>query len=399
MTIGVRTQRAKPRWLALFVIVGLMTGLTATAVFAAPPKITLDQCRNGSATAPNDCDETAPNGSGWVNGNAGASNAHFVEGHSIPYRARLTDTPSGPNEVRLGYDIKHSGVHAIDFLTHYDRLEPHGQFDHPAEDVDPTAGVTGLNADVATCAIPKPSNLSAGAGAAFDTIVGQGKDLFTVFGADSCSVEPLDEGDTSAAKSEASVKVTFDATSPTVVMAWGGHIARTADWPPAGGAAGISGSPYHMRLLFWSAGNVGNQDRSLSAAAVLTVASTITTQPDATLTFSATLDDSATVAGNEPTGTVTFKLFTTNTAGVCSGEIYSEVVNLPAGTDASKTVSTTDAGTPTGSNVVTTAGTWYWTADYSGDALNEPSSSDCGDESVTVVAPTFSTVPAPTPTP
>jgi hypothetical protein len=51
----------------------------------APPKATLDQCRNGAANDPNDC-IFYPGGQGWANGNAGAQTSHHAEGYSIPYR-------------------------------------------------------------------------------------------------------------------------------------------------------------------------------------------------------------------------------------------------------------------------------------------------------------------------
>jgi hypothetical protein len=402
MTLGVRTERAKPRWLALLVIVGLMTGLTATAVFAAPPKITLDQCRNGSATDPNDC-EALGGSAGWVNGNAGASNAHFVEGHSIPYRARLTDTPLGNNEVTLGYDIRHSGVHAIDFLTHYDRLQPHGQFDHPAEDVFPLSGVTMPAVfDTATCAIPKPSNLSTGAAASFDTIVGQGKDLFTVFGADSCTVTQgvALEGDITAAQSEARVVVTFNATSATVVMAWGGHIARTADWDD-GGAAGISGSPYHMRLKAWSAGNVGNQDRSLSAAAVLSEASVTTTtlhETDSagtdvspanngasiTVTVGAYVKDVASIAPSDATGTAEFRYYSgaTSAAAIaaCAADTSPPTGGTLAGTGIAVSGGTADSTVVQFNSV----GFFAWRVFFTGSGIYEDSTSACNEEILTV---------------
>jgi len=83
----------------------------------APSQIDLDQCRNGPAGSPDDCKDLG-GGDGWVNGNAGASQAHYVEGYSIPYRAVMTDIPTGTSiTVVLGYDIKHSGKHALDFLT------------------------------------------------------------------------------------------------------------------------------------------------------------------------------------------------------------------------------------------------------------------------------------------
>lgn len=392
MTLRAHAPHAKRQWTALFVILALAMGLMATTVLAAPPKISLEQCRNGGADAPNDCLQLG-GGTGWQNGNSGASTAHFVEGHSIPYRTIITDGPQGSNTVTLGYDIKHSGANAIDFLTHFDRLLPHGAFDHGGPElVDPTDGVNGLGSDVAECAIPLPTNLAGtDAATSFAAIVAAGDHLFTVYGADSCSVVEVTPGDLGAAQSEARVDVTFNATSSTIVMAWGGHIAKSSDWD-GNGAAEVSGSPYHMRLKAWTAGNVGNQDRSLSAAAVIQETSTTTTQPSATADFTATLNDSATVTGDSPTGTVTFNLWSTKSGdpAVCSGLLYTEVVQV----EADGTAETTGVGS-FGSNEVspTSSTTYYWTADYSGDDGNESSSSDCGEESVTVNPPTFSFVP------
>ena len=72
-------------------------------VWASPgqPAADIDQIRNGAFDSPNDPGE-------WVNGNAGHQNAHYLEGHSIGYRARLTDLPVGETiTLILGYDIKH----------------------------------------------------------------------------------------------------------------------------------------------------------------------------------------------------------------------------------------------------------------------------------------------------
>ncbi|MBL8395714.1 MAG: hypothetical protein JNK99_13370, partial [Candidatus Accumulibacter sp.] len=62
-------------------------------------------------------------------------------------------------------------------------------------------------------------------------------------------------------------------TGNNAVLAWGGHIATSADWGTGNSASDISGSPYHMRVLDFvdsgdSSVNSGNQDRSLSAGAV-----------------------------------------------------------------------------------------------------------------------------------
>ena len=69
----------------------LLPGGARSAPLAAAAN--LDQCRNGASTSPADCVDTDPN-LGWVNGNAGSTNSHYVEGYSIPYRAALTEIPT-----------------------------------------------------------------------------------------------------------------------------------------------------------------------------------------------------------------------------------------------------------------------------------------------------------------
>jgi hypothetical protein len=52
------------------------------------------------------------------------------------------------------------------------------------------------------------------------------------------------------------------------VLAWAGHSSTRADGGPDNSAVAISGSPYHT-LLIGLDGSGGNQDLSLSAAAVI----------------------------------------------------------------------------------------------------------------------------------
>lgn len=383
MTLVRSHPRGRSRWsvsaigLAAVFVLGLMIPM---AVLAAPPKITLDQCRNGGAATPNQC-QLLGGSAGWVNGNAGASNAHFVEGHSIPYRAVITDGPLGSNQVVLGYDVKHSGTNAIDFLTHYQRLEPHGQFGHGAgETVSPLSGVTGVNSATATCAIPDPGNLSASALATFNQIKNtENKNNLTVFGASTCTVTQEATGDLGAAQSEARVRVTYVALSANVVLAWGGHIARSADWN-GNGAAQISGSPYHMRLKEWTAGNVGNQDRSLSAAAVLQEQSTVVTTihdgahgtiaNGSTIALGSSVHDSATVTGFAPTGNVTFTFFRN---GDCTTGTPEPAATVALGTP----TPTTATAHPSDVKGPLTAGSYAFRAQYAGDGSNIGSTSDC----------------------
>jgi uncharacterized repeat protein (TIGR01451 family) len=252
----------------------------AQATFTDPPKIDLDQCRNGPATTPNDCVAGLGGGMGWANGNAGASQAHYIEGYSIPYRAVMTELPTATSiTVVLGYDIKQGGKHAIDYLTHYQRLEPHAAaFGHPAETVTPTSGVTGVSPTTTTFPIPSPSSAGSpvpGQPTASFNSLPPNERVMTLFGGTITGVSYVSEGSLTASASETRISITFIVNSATAVLAWGGHIARASDWGNGNSASGISGSPYHMRLISWTQGNLGNQDRSLAAAAVFATGSVV----------------------------------------------------------------------------------------------------------------------------
>ena len=223
--------------------------------------VNLDQCRNGgTGSAPQDCDAD-----GWDNGNLNPNQAHYTEGQSAPYRLVMEGLPLGESiTVVLEYDVMHSGKHAIDFLTHYDRI---------AEAVVPTDGVTGVSDTVGTYPIPAPSSVGS-------PVPGQPTDAFnalpaaervmTLFGGEIDGMAYVSEGDlSSTGNSAAQVSVTFVADSATAVLAWGGHIASPENWGAGNSASGVSGSPYHMSVVDWTLGNLGNQDRSMQADVVL----------------------------------------------------------------------------------------------------------------------------------
>src|SRR5437899_1254594 len=295
---------------------GEASGLMAQARFTdAPPKANLDQCRNGSASAPQDCiDASGP--LGWENGDANATQAHLLEGYSMPYRVVMTDLPTGTAiTLDIGYDIRNSGKHAIDYVTQYQRLEPHTFFGHPAETVTPTSGVSGISSTTTTFAIPAPSSAGspvAGQPTASFNALPASERVMTLFGGTISGVAYVSEGSLTASQSETVIRVTFTAASATAVLAWGGHIAQASVWGAGNSASGINGSPYHTRLKTWSLGNLGNQDRALAAGAVVVpkAAPTLVTTPNPTNgTLGATLNDAATLAdGSRPTGAITFRL-------------------------------------------------------------------------------------------
>jgi len=268
----------------LVAVLSLALAGTATA----GPSASIEQVRNGQATA----GPSTP-AVNWVSGNAGGSNSHYLESHSIAYRTVMDGLPTDGTVVELvvGYAVKKSDSYAIDFLTQYQRLLPHVGFGHSvAEVINPLSGVTGVNSTVTTAQIPLPTkNLmidpdgaeSEPAALQPSTSMAQlsnSERVMTLFGGTLIDVTYVSEGDVSLATgtSETQVKVRFIPTSPKAVLAWGGHIACRWDWGfnPDGtprSAGGISGSSYHMTLVTWNLGSLGSQDRSLSTDAVYPV--------------------------------------------------------------------------------------------------------------------------------
>ena len=231
----------------------------------------LDQVRNGGVG----CDQTVPNScvdpADWVNGNAGASNAHYQEGQSIPYRLVMTGLSLGSHSVVIQWDVRHSSANAIDYITHYQRInesvQPCGSSAHP-EDVVP-----GCNpASFTTFDIPAPTGVNSPIAGlpqnSFNALPVAQRRMTMYNGTISSMIYTNPQGDLSVAQSSTTITVNFTNSNSTVVMSWGGHIARAVDWGQGNSASGISGSPYHTRLISLD-GSGGNQDRSLAAAAVV----------------------------------------------------------------------------------------------------------------------------------
>ncbi len=272
----------------LFAMVAVISASLALAGSAlAGPSASIEQVRNGEATAPL---TPVP---AWGTGNCGASNSHYLESHSTAYRAVMDGLPTDGTvvELTIGYDVKRSGSYALDYLTHFQRLLPHVLFGHrEPEVIDPLSGITGVGSLVTTAPIPLPTrNLLVDPDgpdpdpAALQPVTSmaalpEAERVMTLYGGTLVDVSYVTEADVSLAtnSSESQVRVRFTASSPKAVLAWGGHIACRWDWGfNADGtprsAAGISGSSYHMRLVTWSLGNLGNQDRSMSTDAVYPV--------------------------------------------------------------------------------------------------------------------------------
>ena len=262
-----------------FVLLALLVALTLTtvaqksdggAIVPEADAADLDQCRNGDP--PEQC-----TGNNWVNGNVGSQNSHYAERDFIAYRMKFTGLSAGPNVVVIGYDRIHSGKNAIDYL---------GDFNYTETDADPCSGVTGVNYTCVT-ALWKDYELAPLEPELASHVppIPQIPGGFTLWGATFDSAPVFIPCGTSDDTLVRCVQITFtpNAGVTNPVLAWGGHIAWRGEWGANQSAGGISGSPYHMRLISLN-GSGGNQDRSLSADAVfgpgsLRIIKSVTTDP------------------------------------------------------------------------------------------------------------------------
>jgi hypothetical protein len=104
-----------------------------------------------------------------------------------------------------------------------------------------------------------------------------------------------------------------------------------------------------------------------------------TTQSSGTTTWSATLNDIATLSPSTATGTVIFKLWTTSLCNDLAPVWESAPVTVSSGA-----ATTVGAGTTSGTHTITQAtvdadGIYYWTTDYTPTGLFNGSSSSCGE--------------------
>jgi hypothetical protein len=227
--------------------------LTARSSFTdANPSANLDQCANDPAPSPN-TDGCSAAASDWVNGNLGGSKALYFEGDSIPYRLRFDDLSVSSHTVTIEWDTTKSDTHALDYLTTFNRT---------VATANPLLGVNGPGSPT-TFAIPTDGQVT---GAGVTPVAGN----FTMYGGTitAASAYGYADGPGFSGDKSARITLTFNASQANPVLAWGGHISSRADWGANNSAVAISGSPYHTRLIGLD-GSGGNQDRSLSADAVV----------------------------------------------------------------------------------------------------------------------------------
>jgi hypothetical protein len=249
----------------------LFTIAASTQNASATAGANLNQARNGTDLIP-----VSP--MNWVNGNIGSGQGHYKESMSAPFQCIMTGLTAGVQvTIVIGYDIRNSSKNAYDYLTHYNRITPHiFGFHTTPETIDPITG-SGLAANTAHTIYPIPVPSSVGStvtgqpGTSFNSLPDTER-VMTLYNGTIDTVFYVVEGSLTASQSETQMAIRFTPSGATAVLLWGGHLGSRIDWGPnmttPNSAGGISGSPFHMRLVSWTLGNIGSTDRSLSGASV-----------------------------------------------------------------------------------------------------------------------------------
>src|SRR5262249_26156616 len=264
----------------------------------------MQQCanrENGTSSPINDC-----TGSAWVKGNLNTNNSIYRQGDFVPFRLQITGFVAGRTySVRIGYDAVESGLHAYDYLGSYDASAAPGQQIVPCDGFSDTAGAHACGNSPSTLAVPIDTDTTFPSGA------GQTPGNFSAWGGTlqgATYINPSPIGVNTSGTVERAIDVTFMAAGPTVVLAWGGHIASALDW----GALRTytsqhSGAPFHMRLnQVQQSGQppetIGNQELSMHAAALAPVPGLTTQVTPTSITTQQTVVDTATLtaAGGKP---------------------------------------------------------------------------------------------------
>jgi len=243
----------------------------SSAVNAQNPSASISQGKNGNYSNPT-------NPVDWVTGNLNQQQSHMMAGYSVPYRLVMANLVIGvPIEIEFQYDTKTSGLHAIDFITYYDNLEPHSPWGHAAETINPLQGYPLVPTTPVYATIPTPTQGVLVNGilepqTTFNSLLTSMKRM-TLWGGTFALINPVtysfeDPIGPTTTSTSTTVMVRFTPTSTTAILAWGGHISTALSFGAGTAAGSISGSPYHTRVVDWNLGNLGQQDLALSAAAV-----------------------------------------------------------------------------------------------------------------------------------
>ncbi|HEX6394875.1 MAG TPA: hypothetical protein VFZ97_15685, partial [Acidimicrobiales bacterium] len=358
----------------------------------------INQCANGGKGTTVAC-----SGSAYQSGDDNGSNSHWAEGDTLPFQLTLFNITPGPHTVALQYQTVDKGKHSYDYLGSFNATETTGA---PtalhANNNNPCGGiVAGCDPahPTATVGIPAPTlsgvNGTCGSAGTPPTLAsttgvfslwGPTGTLFAPINAVTYA-SPLNQPANSGCVTVINVSFISPAGNPTLVLAWGAHIASEFDWGPGNGAGAISGAPYHMWVNSLD-GSGGSQERSLQSSAIVaqpalaTVVETSsnTPVPLTGVVVGTTVHDTATLSGAaaSASGTVTYKLY----SGACG---TGTLLNTTTGTVANGVIGAS------GPFTVTTPGSYCYLASYGGDVLDAATTAAPENFTVFPASPTITT--------
>lgn len=234
-----RAQRFTP---VLYLMAGLILALflmsTSSTSAMGSPDVGLTQCANDGDGS----NVTCANGSGigWINANINASKGDYVVGQFYPNRQVFENLTVGNYYCfAVGFDYSSGGLPAVDYL---------GSYDFTLNAADPTIGTPFTLADVPnTIAIPQDPAITGGGTIGGNSFSGAHiPGDFTLWGgtfdAPTLAYSNPGTGDLDA-NAQQSIEYCFTATHMDAVLAFGAHIAVSAEW---GHTDRPTGSPYHV---------------------------------------------------------------------------------------------------------------------------------------------------------
>lgn len=144
---------------------------------------------------------------------------------------------------------------------------------------------------------------------------------------------------------------------------------------PSNNEGPLSAGQYYFEAHYVGDSTYNPADGPCEPLAVSKASPSISTTPSAGGPIGTVLNDTAVLSGgSSPTGSVTFRLYAPADASCSGAAAYTDI-------DPSAPYATSPGFT---SNA---AGTWHWTAVYAGDSNNNPATSTCASEPVTVTVP------------
>lgn len=199
----------------------------------------LEQASNGTSDAPISAVE-------WVTTAITAQRGHFVEASSVPYRLVFETLLPGAHRMVIAWDTKASGRHATDYLTHYNRLQPHNQFGahNVPETIQPLRDISGGPQGPSTFPIPAPAI----PGSSFNALP-LNQRVFHIYNGTITSATYLEQGTLENPAAETRMAIDFTANDLPVVILFGGHLASKSEWGVGDTAAGVQGLSYRLRLV------------------------------------------------------------------------------------------------------------------------------------------------------